>query len=220
MMCADASSSDEAPAGPQVPVDFGASRLEQLSKPAAPEELASHLPDWAASIMLDDDANAEYEMVVSVRRAAERRTRVVDGRWDGLEDEGADAGAQEFTPRELAEDYNLPLETAMTQLLAIGVSRDRLAADRPVKSFCSESQLVELLSFLNTCDPIACREQLADETLAELAVRRPPLGAAQLVRLCESHGMLATLGEETRLGRADHGMLADLAEREANFFQQ
>jgi hypothetical protein len=220
-LCADAaassSSSDErARVPPTAPVDFQATEaeLQQHQRPAEGAELAEHLPAWAATLVLDDEANAEYEAGM----AADRRARPVDGRsWDGA---GDGAGAEEFTAEELASDYNLPLETMLTQLLAIGVPADRLEASKPVKGLCTAAQLVELLAFLTTCDPIACREELAEESLAEMAQRMPPLSAAQLVRLCEAHSMPAVCGEETRLQRADHAMLFDLAQTELAFLVQ
>ena len=58
---------------------------------------------------------------------------------------------------------------------------------------------------------------LGRRALAELAEQTPPLTPAQLVRLCETLGIAAVCGEETRLRREDFMMVADAAEREAAF---
>eukprot|EP00326_Haptolina_ericina_P019915 CAMPEP_0181200294 /NCGR_PEP_ID=MMETSP1096-20121128/17680_1 /TAXON_ID=156174 ORGANISM="Chrysochromulina ericina, Strain CCMP281" /NCGR_SAMPLE_ID=MMETSP1096 /ASSEMBLY_ACC=CAM_ASM_000453 /LENGTH=221 /DNA_ID=CAMNT_0023290627 /DNA_START=42 /DNA_END=707 /DNA_ORIENTATION=+ len=190
--------------------------------PATPEQLARHLPDWAASFMLDDEAQDSYERERSTEAAA--AYRAVAGRsWEALDAgdgsaEGDDsAGLSAFTPEEVAEDYGLPLETVVMELGHLGIDLSTVRpSESPIRSFCSTQQIKDLLQFVATTDPIAAREALADSTLEELSAEQP-LSAEALSDLCEQHGIPLVLGVQTRLPTVDFAALVAYAEREAAF---
>jgi len=216
-------SSDEESQGPVVPIDFGATERERIEgarrAPATAGELAAHLPPWAAQIALDPELNQEYEATQQKGRAAALKKTSVEGRtWEGIDNtyddpEGATAGAAQFTPSELAEDYNLPLEGVCEALLDVGVPRERINIGRPVHSFCSQPQLTQLLEFLATCDPIAAREARAEETLEEMA-EGTRLSAEDLLTLCRKASIEALLGVDTRVKAGDYALLRESMERE------
>eukprot|EP00966_Prymnesium_polylepis_P210438 4873035-Prymnesium_polylepis.1 len=193
--------------------------LENYQRPAAtPEQLAPHLPAWAASLMLDDDAQESYEYDMS--SAAARDFNAIDGRtWEGLEYDD-DAGLPSFTASEIADDYSIPLEIVFERIGQLGVDIEEHSVNTPVKSICNEEQIKELLNFVALTDPIAARESLADVTVFELSQEGggdSPLAPDALVRLCKEHDIAAVLGADTRLNRVDHEALVALAEREAAF---
>ena len=203
------------------PIDTAALRREMDEdsyRSATKAEIAEYLPQWAAEMMLDEDANEEYEEKQVKRRAAELHRRRVEGRdWEELDAfAGEGAGMSEFTPEELAEDYALPLETIVAQMLSLGVDPKRLKTSSPVKGVCSQSQLTELLGFLGSTDPIAAREALCESTLDELA-EALPLSSEQLLALCQREQIGAVLGVETRIQAEDYASLIDSVEREIAF---
>mmetsp|Transcript_24803 Transcript_24803/g.52710 ORF Transcript_24803/g.52710 Transcript_24803/m.52710 type:complete len:260 (-) Transcript_24803:271-1050(-) len=187
-------------------------------QPASPQELASHLPSWAASFMLDDVAQQKYERELAF--SAAREFSAVEGRsWEGLEYDD-DAGLPAFTASEIADDYSIPVETVLTRMGQLGVDIETHSVSKPVKEYCSESQIQELLSFVALTDPIAAREALSDATVFELSVDGGgdcPLSSDALVQLCKQHDIPLVLGVDTRLDRTDHEALVALAEREAAF---
>lgn len=204
------------------PMDVAAlerDRLEMAADvPATAEQLAAHLPPWAADLMLDEDANTEYESTQARSRAAQIEQTRADERDPNEFERG---GMAEFTPEELAEDYDVPIEMICAQLLAMGMPSDRLDVRAPVKRTCSRVLLEELLNFLGAADRIAMREELCDSTINELA-EGVPFSAEQLLILCQKEELgsdvgLRALGIETRLRQADAAMLLDLIEREAAF---
>ena len=200
-------------------------KREVDDKPATAMELAAHLPSWAADILLDPDANNEYESTQANARARELNARRVEGRtWEELEVtnmDGEGAGMSEFTAEELAEDYQLPLETIIAALLSYGVDPKRLRIDAPVKSVCAAQQLTELLHFVGSADPIACREELCESTLEELAEAPDATltNPEDWLRLCRTNSISANLGVMTRVLKADLPALLDAAEREAAFIK-
>lgn len=205
-----------------MPIDFEAtereSREEARRPPARANELAAHLPPWAAAIALDPIANQEYETTQQRGRAAALKKTSVEGRtWEGLDSEwdpeGATAGAAQFTPSELAEDYNLPLEGVCEALIELGVPPARVKLGRPVRSFCSQSQLAQLLEYLATCDPIAAREARAEETLEEMA-EGTRFSADDLVALCRQSSIAVVLGADTRIQANEVARLRESMERE------
>ena len=205
-----------------MPIDFEAtereSREEARRPPARANELAAHLPPWAAAIALDPIANQEYETTQQRGRAAALKKTSVEGRtWEGLDSEwdpeGATAGAAQFTPSELAEDYNLPLEGVCEALIELGVPPARVKLGRPVRSFCSQSQLAQLLEYLATCDPIAAREARAEETLEEMA-DGTRFSADDLVALCRQSSIAVVLGADTRIQANEVARLRESMERE------
>jgi hypothetical protein len=207
-----------------VPIDWMAVERDrqdmQSEKPATPEQLAVHLPDWAASMTLDPDEKEDYESSQArLRVAAARAKGVVEGRsWDGIylsDQDGEGAGMPEFTAEELSEDYQLPLETVVTALLSLGVDATRLSVRQPIRQMCTNQQEAELLAFLTSADPIACREELCESTLSELAETTfPELTADELLRLCEQQQIKTVLGVETRVFAEDYEALANSAELE------
>ena len=211
------------------PMDYGAQERERQlgmreidEKPATAEQLAAHLPSWAADLMLDPDANDEYESTQASTRAKELNAKRVEGRtWEEMDVsdmEGSGAGMAEFTADELAEDYQLPLETVCAALLSYGVDIKRLRIDTPIKSVCSKQQLSSLLHFLGSADPIACREELCEDTLTELAESPDvELTAEALLQLCRANQISAVLGVDTHVKIEDVQTLLDAAEREAAF---
>ena len=213
----------------EVPMDYGAlERERQLGlreideKPATPEEIASHLPAWAAELMLDPDKSDEYEVSQARARAKYLDDQRIESRtWEELETtgyEGEGAGMAEFTPSELAEDYQLPLETVCAALLSYGLDSKRLRVHKPVKDVCTASQMNELLHFLGSADPIACRKALCEHTLEELAEQPDvELSAEQLLALCRSNDIPAVLGVESRIPVEDVASLLDAADLEAAF---
>ena len=214
---------DSKPGGRRaMPIDFEAtereSREEARRPPARANELAAHLPPWAAAIALDPVANQEYETTQQRGRAAALKKTSVEGRtWEGLDSEwdpeGATAGAAQFTPSELAEDYNLPLEGVCEALIELGVPPARVKLGRPVRSFCSQSQLAQLLEYLATCDPIAAREARAEETLEEMA-DGTRFSADDLVALCRQSSIAVVLGADTRIQANEVARLRESMERE------
>ena len=231
----DAAGAPPPPRAPRArlePIDQAQVDLERadFGPRASPAELAAHLPRWAQELMLDPDANEEYEEEQARARAAALRERRVKGRtWDGedlVHDAtahggwGDAAGLAHFTAEELADDYRLPLETVCAQLLELGVAPDRLGLRAPVKSFCTQQQLGALLEILGSADPIAARESFVEQTLSELVEEgrvADGLGPEQLLALCRSHDIPAALGVETRVRVEDYAKLLDVAEREAAF---
>jgi hypothetical protein len=213
----------------KVPIDYYALEQERQmgireidDKQATAAELASHLPAWAAEMMLDPEKSEEYEMAQASARAKYLNDRRVEDRtWDEIDVSGLDgdgAGMAEFTPAELAEDYQLPLETVCAALLSYGLDVARLRVHAPVKSVCTNSQVNELLNFVGSADPIACREELCESTLAELAEQPDvEVTAEQLLKLCHANQISAVLGVETRIRQEDVTLLLDAAESEAAF---
>lgn len=184
---------------------------------ATPEEIASHLPSWAAEIMLTPDLNEEYETSQATQRAASLHAQRVDGRtWE--ESDGADDawGMGQFTAEELAEDYNLPLEAVVEAILSAGVDRQRFKLRRPVKEVCSSTQLTELLGFLGTADPIALNDELCDSTLSDIA-DDSLLTAEQLIQLCARNEISVVLGEDTRVRQKELPTLLEAITREEAF---
>ncbi|EOD27610.1 hypothetical protein EMIHUDRAFT_457110 [Emiliania huxleyi CCMP1516] len=117
---------------------------------AGAEKLAKHVPAWAAEIMLDEAAGAEYE-------AEQARAR-------------AEA--------HIGDDYGAPLEAVLAKLLDLGVPERDLRPERPLSEACTAAQA--LVHYLQgggpvepasppRCDPIELREGLADESIGELA---------------------------------------------------
>ena len=154
----------------KMPMDYYALEQERKmgireidDKPATAKEMAAHLPAWAAEMMLDPEKSEEYATTQASERAKYLNDRRVEDRtWEELEVtgfDGAGAGMAEFTPAELAEDYQLPLETICAALLSYGLDAARLRVHAPVKSVCTNSQINELLNFVGSADPIACRER-------------------------------------------------------------
>lgn len=207
------------------PIDTAAiefDRRELMSdRPATPEQLAQHLPDWAKTMTLDPDEKEEYESSQARLRAKQLHAQRVDGReWEALEGaaDGEGAGFSEFTPEEVAEDYNLPLETVVQSLLSLGVEAKRLDVRRPVKAVCTAQQLAELLAFVGSADPIACREELCENTLSEIAeTELPELTADQLLALCLQNDINPILGVDTRLKAEEYTILIERAEYELAF---
>lgn len=216
-------------------IDQGALNAERYiwdRDPATREEMAAELPSWAAEMMLDKGERDDYEDEMASASAA--AFVAVEGRdWEELQgvagDEVEDAsnnwkttgsgsdrgGLNAFTPREIAEDYNFPLEAVMTELETQGVvkidesNRDELP-NTPVRQVASARQLTELLAFLATADPIALREELVDETVGELAGELS-LPEATLEALCEAEGIPLVLGGQTHLNREDFDALVTAA---------
>ena len=216
-------------------IDQGALNAERYiwdKDPATREEMAAELPSWAAEMMLDEGERDEYEEeMASARDAA---YVAVEGRdWEELQGTGGEevedasnnwrttgsgsdrGGLNAFTPREIAEDYNFPLEAVMTELQTQGVikidesNRDALP-NTPVREVASSRQLTELLAFLATADPIALREELVDETVGELASELA-VPEATLEALCDAEGIPLVLGNQTRLVREDFDALLTAA---------
>ena len=123
--------------------------------PATPQKLASHLPSWAAEIMLNEETNEAYESEMGRRRSSRIRKQSVDGRvWEELDEDGAfadgeyedgggsgAAGMANFTPEELADDYGLPFETVCEfMLLQLGIDKARLRDElaRPEPPFVTK----------------------------------------------------------------------------------
>lgn len=205
----------------RMPIDTDAIDRERMMddyKTASRAELAEYLPPWASEMMLDEEANEEYETDQASRRAAYLNSKRVKGRsWDEIDMEESDgAGMAEFTPEELAEDYSLPLETVLAFTLSLGVDPKRLIVNAPVKGVCSPQQLAELLAFLGCTDPIAAREELCESTLEELA-DGTPLSPDDFLVLCQQNEITALLGIETRIKADDVDLLLDAAEREIAF---
>ena len=205
-----------------VPIDFGATEYERQQHarraPATASELAAHLPPWAAQIALDPVANEEYEAMQQKGRAEALKKTSVKGRtWEELDSEwdpeGSRAGAAQFTPSELAEDYNLPLEGVCEALLELGVPPARMKVGQPVSSFCSSMQLSQLLEFLATVDPIAAREARAEETLEEMA-EDTPFTPDDLVSMCRRADITVMLGANTRIKASEYARLCESIERE------
>lgn len=203
---------------------------EQLGPPASADELALHLPPWAQQLMLDPEANEEYEAAqVRARAKTLYDNRVVGRTWEGddlVHDASAyggygdEAGVPHYTVEELADDYRLPVETVCAQLLELGVTPQQLQIRTPVKSFCSSQQLAQLAEILTSADPIAARESYVDLTLRELAEERvTELSADQLLWLCKKNKIAAVLGVETRVLVDDYDLLLELADREAAFLR-
>jgi len=187
---------------------------------ATPEQLAALVPAWAAEMMLDPVANEEYESSQARGRAAALHARRVEGRsWEELDNTGYDgegAGMAEFTPEELSEDYNVPLESVIDVMLSLGVERQRLNWRLPVKECCTAQQQNELLNFFGGADPIAMRESLCESTLVEIA-DGSPFSAAELLRLCVRNEISVVLGEQTRIKVDDYATLQDAIQQEAAF---
>jgi len=168
---------------------------------APAERLAKHVPGWAAEMMLDDDKQREYRRSQNAARA--KSYRAVKGRtWsDGEGDEGDEGGLDSFTPREIAEDYGVPVELLLGEMGAQGVDPSRLQLDRPLRDCCTTSQarpprpsrpmhtlrpdrfpaqVAHMVGYVYGLDPIEAREAFADETIGEAAdemgvdVRSPP----------------------------------------------
>ena len=228
------SSSDDKDDGASKPLP--ADDMSAYTEPqATPQDLAAHLPDWAAEMMLDETSNAAYETDQVRRRASALNARRVEGRsWEGFEilseeeqslngvvEGGSGVGMAEYTAEELAEDYQLPIETVVESMLQLGVDVARLRKNlrKPVKSVCSSQQLRELMAFLGGADPIACREALCERTLDEIAEEETPgLTSAQLLQLVSQEEAVAqVLGVEARLGTAEYAQLIERAEREIAF---
>lgn len=216
-------------------IDQGAIEAERYiweKEPATRQEMAAELPAWAAEMMLDDDELDSYEEEMASASAA--AFVAVEGRdWEELQgvasEEVEDAsnnwrttgsgsdrgGLNAFTPAEIAQDYNFPLEAVMTELQTQGfvkidaANRDALP-NTPVRQICSARQLTELLAFLATADPIALREELVDETVGDLAADLG-VGEATLEALCEADGIPLVLGGQTRLAREDFDALVTAA---------
>lgn len=189
------------------------SRREQT-----PEERAASLPAWAAAFILDDDVREAYERDISAATA--REYRVVEGRtWEELNHDG-DLGLSSFTAHEIAEDYMIPEETVLTFMKDIGVDISESNVKGPLKKFCSEKQVNEMLSFVASTDPIAAREALSDATILDISAEgegETPLSAEMLVQLCKRHEIPLVLGINTRLNHDDYEALIALADREAAF---
>uniref|UniRef100_A0A7S2I6L2 Uncharacterized protein n=1 Tax=Haptolina brevifila TaxID=156173 RepID=A0A7S2I6L2_9EUKA len=208
------------------PIDFEATERERVQDArgpkATPEQLAHYLPPWAQALMLDADANAEYEETQVRSRAAAMHAMRVKGRtWEesGLEIQGDSAGMEQFTPEELGDDYQIPVEAVCAAIIKLGVNGERLKVRQPVKSFCTQAQQAELLEFLSTVDPIAVREEYVEYTLTEIAEDelQGKLSPEQLVILCSAHSISAVLGAESRVCCDDYPRLMELAAREAFF---
>lgn len=187
--------------------------------PATPQEVASHLPSWAASIMLDQEAQASYASEIAA--SAAREYNAVEGRtWEDLDYDG-DAGLSSFTASEIAEDYSLPVETVLTRLVELGVDiKSESAVDTPIKAFCTSEQLKAMSDFVALTDPIAAREALSDTSVLEISVEGggdSPLSSDTLVQLCERHDIPLVLGIHTRLNLVDHEALIAIAEAEEAF---
>jgi len=210
---------------PLLPIDFEETEREQREDfrgpKATPDELAQYLPPWAQQMMLDPEANAEYEEVqVRSRSAALYASRVEGRTWEETSEHEQDpAGMAQFTAEEIGEDYQVPVEAVCAELANLGITPDRLKVRQPVKSFCTPAQVELLLQFVSTVDPIAAREEYVESTLAEIAEEElnGALTGAQLVLLCSAHGISAVLGPESRVRYEDHPRLMELAAREAAF---
>jgi len=170
---------------------------------AGAEKLAKHVPAWAAEIMLDEAAGAEYE-AEQARARAEAHVLVEGREWGDGGGAGGDGGDGEafgsgaFTPAEIGDDYGAPLEAVLAKLLDLGVPERDLRPERPLSEACTAAQVASLVHYLQGCDPIELREGLADESIGELASElgvpheavlelarrlklRPLLGAATLL---------------------------------------
>lgn len=221
---ASASVEGQSEPGPRRPIDSDALKIDQAAfdRPlATPEQLAKHIPSWAANLMLDEEANGAYQTARSKEAAAQFKP--VDGRtWnslDGIDDERADdAGLRDFTPSEVAEDYGLPVETVLATMSQLGVEVEEGTADAPIKATCTDAHVSELLAFVSSADPIAAREELADLSLLELADELPAaIDAEVLLRLCAQHEIALVCGASTRLPHDEYAALVAYAERETAF---
>ena len=184
--------------------------------------------------MLNEETNEAYENEMGRRRSSRIRKQSVDGRvWEELDEDGAfadgeyedgggsgAAGMANFTPEELADDYGLPFETVCEfMLLQLGIDKARLRDHlrQPVKQLCTNQQLGELLAFLGSADPIACRDALSEQPLSELAEEETPgLSAEQLLQLCGDE-VAQVIGVEARISRVEYAILLERAEREIAF---
>jgi len=166
---------------------------------AGAEKLAKHVPAWAAEIMLDEAAGAEYE-AEQARARAEAHVLVEGREWGdggGVGGDGGDGeafGSGAFTPAEIGDDYGAPLEAVLAKLLDLGVPERDLRPERPLSEACTAAQVASLVHYLQGCaarsspparhvfspaqraclpplgcDPIELREGLADESIGELA---------------------------------------------------
>ena len=162
---------------------------------APPEEIAKHLPPWAATIALDAEANAEYETACQVRRAKD--FCAVEGReWSETGDEGIEA----FTPIEVAEDFGIPADALLAHLATLGVEDERLRPHRPLREVCSAAQVEAVASFAHGCDAIELREEWADETLEDVAEDLGHEdGGKRLLQLCQASDIPARLGVKSQI---------------------
>ena len=102
---------------------------------AGAEKLAKHVPAWAAEIMLDEAAGAEYE-AEQARARAEAHVLVEGREWGDGGGAGGDGGDGEafgsgaFTPAEIGDDYGAPLEAVLAKLLDLGVPERDLRSGR------------------------------------------------------------------------------------------
>ena len=107
---------------------------------AGAEKLAKHVPAWAAEIMLDEAAGAEYE-AEQARARAEAHVLVEGREWGDGGGAGGDGGDGEafgsgaFTPAEIGDDYGAPLEAVLAKLLDLGVPERDLRSGRAPPSF-------------------------------------------------------------------------------------
>jgi hypothetical protein len=195
-------------------------RFEPLGPPATPEEIAEYIPPWAREFLLDEETRNEYEASMARERARELASKRVEGRtWEGedavfdytahggLGDEG---GFPHFTPEEIAEDYDVPLETVAASMLRVGIPKDKLRLSEPLKRFCTLEQSNELCAILGwlSADPIAAHEELTELTLRELSeTGEVDVSPSTLVKLCRQCEIDALLGEDTRILTVDYDRL-------------
>jgi len=112
---------------------------------AGAEKLAKHVPAWAAEIMLDEAAGAEYE-AEQARARAEAHVLVEGREWGDGGGAGGDGGDGEafgsgaFTPAEIGDDYGAPLEAVLAKLLDLGVPERDLRPERPLSEACTAAQ--------------------------------------------------------------------------------
>lgn len=181
------------------------------------EEHAKTLPDWAAEISLDEEANGEYEDEL-LRESNEKLDRVVGRTWEDFEialEEDEHIGLGHFTAEETAEDYRFPIDFVLQTIYKTGVPQASIEENRPLNHFCSRQQLDEILSELHGHDPIEVTEAYVDQTIAEMAQDIvPPITPAQILRLCGTLNITTLRGEETCLQGEDYEEIMRLVDEE------
>jgi len=125
--------------------------------------------------------------------------------YDTLEAFQGDYGAAGCTLKEIAKDYDFPLEFLVNSVCDLGVVPP-IDSDKKVSDLLSGERIYALVEALTTIDPAEAYDRFADHNLAEIAdYEEVPL--THIFQICAEYGFNLPLGVRTHLKRDEYSIL-------------